>query len=327
MSRRRRKDWSPYALPGMQRSLVAALEQHAGHTDGLAERARAVDPSMEAGFRADAEGHRLTAWAARIADRYWVTDPMARVALDASQDMPGFTGEDMPAPTGLLLVEKPLPDKDVTAIGGLRLRDRETGNPELFDRMEPVPVDGFLWHHRGRSVIVWVLVRSSRLSAPLLVADAPLTAFMSLELPVPADFTGEKAFLGPEGASPTSDALGVLSWLSAAWHLMGMPTVAEIREAPDTEGVGPSRAPKGPEQLSAVRLVDLRPMRHVRIEDKDVEEKSRVYRHRWVVRGHWRQQVAGKKRAERRLTWIPSYIKGPEGAPLLTTDTVNVWRR
>ncbi len=36
--------------------------------------------------------------------------------------------------------------------------------------------------------------------------------------------------------------------------------------------------------------------------------------HRYVVRGHWRNQVCGPMRAERRKTWIQPYWKGPEGA-------------
>jgi hypothetical protein len=37
---------------------------------------------------------------------------------------------------------------------------------------------------------------------------------------------------------------------------------------------------------------------------------------RWVVDGHWRHQPCGHARADRRLTWIHPYLKGPDGAPL-----------
>lgn len=40
---------------------------------------------------------------------------------------------------------------------------------------------------------------------------------------------------------------------------------------------------------------------------------------RWWVAGHWRQQPCGEDRAERRPTWIPPHIKGPEDKPIKTT--------
>lgn len=37
---------------------------------------------------------------------------------------------------------------------------------------------------------------------------------------------------------------------------------------------------------------------------------------RWVVGGHWRNQPCGPKHGDRKLTWIPPFVKGPEGMPL-----------
>jgi hypothetical protein len=38
--------------------------------------------------------------------------------------------------------------------------------------------------------------------------------------------------------------------------------------------------------------------------------------HRWMVRGHWRNQAYGHGYELRRLTWIDPYIKGSENLPL-----------
>jgi hypothetical protein len=38
---------------------------------------------------------------------------------------------------------------------------------------------------------------------------------------------------------------------------------------------------------------------------------KRVYKLRWIVRGHWRNQPYGPDRSLRRLTWIEPYWKGP----------------
>lgn len=40
------------------------------------------------------------------------------------------------------------------------------------------------------------------------------------------------------------------------------------------------------------------------------------YSHRFMVRGHWRQQAHGPHRSLRRATWIDSFIKGDESLPL-----------
>lgn len=48
---------------------------------------------------------------------------------------------------------------------------------------------------------------------------------------------------------------------------------------------------------------------------------------RHVVRGHWTHQPHGPGRQLRRLQWIASYTRGPEGAPLVERDAVYIWRR
>jgi hypothetical protein len=43
--------------------------------------------------------------------------------------------------------------------------------------------------------------------------------------------------------------------------------------------------------------------------------------HRWIVRGHWRQQWYPSDQAHRVL-WIPPYIKGPEDRPIQVRPAV-----
>ncbi len=51
------------------------------------------------------------------------------------------------------------------------------------------------------------------------------------------------------------------------------------------------------------------------------------YSHRWVVSGHWRRQPCGPGRKDRRLTFIPPHVKGPEDKPLVVKEQVNAWVR
>jgi len=46
------------------------------------------------------------------------------------------------------------------------------------------------------------------------------------------------------------------------------------------------------------------------------------YAKRFIVRGHWRNQPCGPDLAERKLTWIKPYYKGPEIADLVNRPYV-----
>lgn len=54
---------------------------------------------------------------------------------------------------------------------------------------------------------------------------------------------------------------------------------------------------------------------------------TKEWSHRWVVNGHWRWQPHGPGRKERKLIWIPPFIKGPDNKPLIVRDDVRVVRR
>ena len=114
---------------------------------------------------------------------------------------------------------------------------------------------------------------------------------------------------------------GLIAALGATWTLMQIPTVATPRQVTGAGGSGRHWQ----NQQRTVSTIDLR-----RIEHRDTgatDNAGRAYRHRWYVRGHWREQAHGPRQTLRRPTWIPGYIKGPPGAPLLELERVNVWRR
>lgn len=81
----------------------------------------------------------------------------------------------------------------------------------------------------------------------------------------------------------------------------------------------PSRAARrasarnGDRRLEDVTFVDLRRVREASVDPGD---GSREYKHRWIVRAHHRAQWYPSTQ-EHRLIWIPPYIKGPDGAPML----------
>jgi hypothetical protein len=78
-------------------------------------------------------------------------------------------------------------------------------------------------------------------------------------------------------------------------------------------------------QSSMVRVIDLRPSTYVPKEGD--EESKRTYHVRWVVNGHWRNQVCGPGRTDRRPTWISAHMAGPEDKPLSHKTKVWSWTR
>ena len=115
----------------------------------------------------------------------------------------------------------------------------------------------------------------------------------------------------------------VMALIGATWTLMAQPQVTERRRR-DQSRRDVQRAARTGESTSPVTIVDLRPLRTQPVTDRD--ETGRRLHTRFLVRGHWRQQYHPSDHSHR-PRWINSYLKGPKGAPLKTTDTIRVWRR
>ena len=116
--------------------------------------------------------------------------------------------------------------------------------------------------------------------------------------------------------------------LQALWLLSAQRGIADNRlTAPQARSkkkakrVASGRAP-APE---AVRIITLRSQQPSG--SYAAAPSGRIYRHRWTVSGHWRNQAIGKKWSERRPIYINPYLKGPQDKPLLTGDKVKAWTR
>ena len=316
---RKKTSWSPSTVPAMKDALARAW------TLSARQREQSLAGLFDAYHPRGPEKSKVTTWKALAsladsAEMYWVTDAMARIALDASQDIPGSDFADMPAPIGLIVLEKPLPP--VRLPSPMRLHDRRTGDllPERFS--DPVPLDAILWSAGRDSIRLILCTRSTRLPGRVLVGSPPLEPVIDMGFKSPLDF--EKI----DDKDSVADKIGISAWIATAWHLMTIPTTASVTPAtvakPKKPGV--SKNTQEPGQVRDVKIVDLRPLRHHSEETAKAGDRN-TPGHRWVVRGHWRNQPYGKKRAKRRVQWVESYIKGPDGAPLVERAIVNVWRR
>lgn len=235
----------------------------------------------------------------RVEDLYWVTSDMAAVAKTAAAGVDALQVSMLPV-SGIIGVE------------GLEL-PLYRGTPEtaiIAVTWSKVRVD---LRDSGRAIGI--------LSMGLVIEEAGPVSPIHIYL----DGGGRVDLDAEQGDNPEGiyGATQVWKWLQAAWELMNTPTVAEAKPMPVPAKVAKKRAKKGrvdPE----VRIVTLRPMRN---ENVTHSPSGRKYHHRWLVRGHWRNQACGPKQSERKRTWVPSYTKGPDGAPLIGGDLVKVWKR
>lgn len=239
---------------------------------------------------------RTTSRALPTADLYHVSQAMTRVAVDAARDVPSTPlGEVWPSlgesTAGVMACAGGLPPVDVAGTSVA---------PEVMT-----------WATDGSTGYVGLHVRGSRLAGaggPEWVscgsAEASLTEPLDLDAYRP---TSVRAF----------------SLALAAWVLMATPTVAEAR---DTTQAGPKLGHGRRDTPSPVKIIDLRRMARAAATTGD-GGRSWTAHHQWVVRGHWRRQPYGQGHALRRTVWVPSYLKGPQGAPLLEREAVFAWRR
>lgn len=237
-------------------------------------------------------------------EMFWVSTDMVALALDAASDVPGFTPEtDLPAPHGVMVLEKPLPALKTWIV-------TTDGRQEEMD----LAVDVLSWTILEGMVFIESYCQGSQVPNRLYEA-----AFEPVRY-----FRGEASrFFAVEDEGVDTNSHRMMQFLAAASLLMANPSVAARSTAAPKTPAARKAAKKG--QTSTVTVVDLRAPQHVDTGERS--ESGRVYTHRWIVRGHWRNQAYGKSHAQRRITWVPSYTKGPAGMPLKETERVWAWRR
>lgn len=238
---------------------------------------------------------------------YLVSSRMSPAAVDAARDVPEqIIAARRPCSTGLMAFSGGLPPTPHPADSTVLTR------PEVIT-----------WTQDGAdaSVILWC--RTSQLPANAVGPNPPVWSRAgSCQVPLHERY---------DWSDYTPGTVNLLSLLLSTWMLMDIPTVVEASEST----VAGPRGKGGKRELPrVVKTVDLRRLTRKPLpedtEDTEAEAEDaakRSYTHQWVVRGHWRNQPVGPAHQDRRTTWVPSYLKGPAGAPFLPSETVFVWRR
>jgi len=258
----------------------------------------------------------------RAAELYWVAAPMAALAVHAGAQLDQIDAapDTRPSGCGLIVYQDGVGDLPLPRGWGVRA---DGGRPMRLP-IDSVPVTALTWGPYEGHVLVWALVDRALLADVLdergmeldRSSTPPLVPMVADAIPVSAG----------EPLGDTRIPQPVIRALVASWHMMQQPLLTDrstVRPDKKVRGVTTRLGMPDPQ----VTLVDLRRQYVPDDRGETGVEGGRRYRYRWVVSGHWRSQPYGPGRTLRRKRWIPAYVKGPAGAPLLVRERVNVWRR
>jgi hypothetical protein len=265
---------------------------------------------------------------------YLVTEDMGHVLIEATATLPGFMHDwrDEPAPCGFVVFQAPMVAVPTvvglatTPIRGLSWQPmwfRDENGPETNERF------GRGWP--GLAIIQWVAatdvaqgivkIKGVEAAEKFMHEQPPLLAFACDGWPLGWAWDDERRHPLVDGEpNPERWNSGVLA---AFFRIVGEewadggtvhPTRSERRRAVRAQQPEP-----GP-----VRVVTLR--KAAQVERADPAPRDTQRRHQWVVRGHWRNQWYPSE-SRHAPKFIPEYVKGPDGAPLLERPTVSVLRR
>ncbi|GLY08215.1 hypothetical protein [Actinoplanes sp. NBRC 101535] len=283
----------------------------------------------------------------READLWYVDDDLCALLEAAHPTMPAFAPQphDLPSKQGFVMFARPIAaytgqDNRVDDVVDTMTRadgdDTMRATAErLYD--EDVTIIGASWgpqsNPRWPAGGLWVSFYSrSRLHLPGILDERTLQRARALLPPLTVDNEAALAWR-PAGQSPEEYLLhgqqgqdGTIAWtrlLFAAFQLAAQNNLAETEHQPTPrpERRRTERAGLPPRDVRVVRL--RRTVTGARDAEQTGGENSREWRHRWVVRGHWRNHWYPTL-SDHRPKWIAPYLKGPDGAPLIGGEKVTV---
>jgi len=281
--------------------------------------------------------------AARLQDAalYHVTEHAAQLSLSLADEMLGdpLTEDELPAPAGLVLFERPIGSYSDAGYTKVREQDGVLVTREA----ERVNIVAMSWGPyagtgRGRRPLVWVTFYSpvdvEKLSRSFLAdtgQDPPRPEDLrEMRRKVSRSFgklMWDDELVVRVGQDPAAyQNVHRWEWLCvarAAFMLMRSPGIIGEDQVTQSRAdfkheqrplVPGMAVPAGREPVS-VRVVDLRraqTMGRMR-ETERAEGTTRIYSCRWIVAGHTRMQPYGPDRALRRRIYIEPHLQGPEG--------------
>lgn len=313
-----------------------------GYAQGCAEvTTYANEPALLPEVWLDAlDGAKLGAELSRrtvTASCYWTKNEMVELTLGASQLRPNdaIYYEDMPHLHGFVVFECPmLIDMGRPDASQLLDKDGELADGSKAALIEDVPslnvvnLAGFQWNHRqvngkpGIDVILYSDPKDPRDSWIASMGKGRMRGAFNMTPPLLV----LGSFFIPYGESFAEDD----GWhaIVATWlHLIMQPlTVSNVQQA----NPGMTKKAKKLDIKPDITVITLRPRKPTPREDT-ANHRIVNWTHRWPVGlehgGTWRNQFYPSLGIHKRI-FIQTYIKGPEGLPLIIKrQKLYAWRR
>lgn len=287
----------------------------------------------------------------KMAEAYHVTDDMLELANWAGHMLPddvALEHDMVPTDFGFLMFEKGMRLPEVwgretychaiawrvtnvaTAHIDLRKRGYQAVNQEITGR--GLEITTFVDIRDARDEVTRMILEKVPMESLLDIGHLQVSGVTALQFgdpQPPTENTPEwyeeqekTAARHPEAVEMLTTVPYAENWLRtviAIFELMNQ-TVTDVgHEDADRKTARRMHRMNLPTRVTVIRL---RRSAGVRREGESLVE----WQHRWVVRGHWRNQpigprVPGAERETKRI-WIAPYVKGPEDKPFVVSDKV-----
>lgn len=349
---------TPRDLPRIRARMLEWAEDRSrfGATEWLEKISAAIAAAKTDAQRSEPFGTDTAAsWARvlRTGELFYVAEALSALTRHAAETLSGYDlhPEDVPAETGVMFYADPLRDSGAPDPEGAPINLITWGpmgnsivihfwSPTSYRDTTPGRPLGFLIPGFAKAL------HENRHRLPKQIIPPhplPLHGFLYQRAvaipfggPIDVDYVTERKAREHECtgedcqtclyADLARDTARLQKLIVATWLLMGQPITLTTPITPKPLGTG--KRNQRPEPLKdTVRYVELRAIKRPPAEQPDEHNApGRVYQHSWVVRGHWRRQWY-PSRGEHRPLWIAPHLAGPEDAPLIGGDRVNVLRR
>lgn len=250
-------------------------------------------------------------------DVFWVSDDMVRLVNTADHDL------EQQIETGFR--PEPLVPKVLLTDCGFAWFEQEvvlTGlNAEWSKRFDTIAFKALGWNiatvdgDSGLTITLFgdttndpdtmILRRALEASGAHLPTLVPLSSFHWR--------WGRHFDAAPERVAPV-----LARWLQAFWSICQEEVATKVHAQPPRHIR--RRWEREKRDVPTITIITLRRPKQPR--DEDIPLGEHRYSHRFLVRGHWRNQPYGKGRQERRLQYVHPYIKGPDSAPFIEKTRV-----
>lgn len=248
---------------------------------------------------------------------YAVTSEIADVISSAAVSLPSFDMQphDMPTEHGFVWLEEPLMIEDrrgenivMRAFGWITSHFVTVEDDGAVSETDQVGDGVFFVGFTDPSDERDHLYEYSKMAGEL---DTPHQL-----LPI---ISGIHSFDHPEWISET-DGMGLVKWFMAFTRFVGETWVDRRMVVQPRHAIKRAMRATPRVEPPSVQVVQLR-RREQTHAAPDGEDHSHDWSHRWLVRGHWRNQWYPSMQAHR-PKWIPEHIKGPDDKPLIVRDKI-----